>query len=68
MTGSRAMRPIDEGYQMSPGLSDRRDYSIFYSQIEPNDLLIPGLNPGGDPAQWNESQLASRSLLRESRA
>ena len=56
------MRSLDSQYRESTGLRERRYYSIFYSLVEPSKTLIIGFNPGGDPATWNESALASRSF------
>lgn len=56
------MRSLDSQYRESTGLRERRYYSIFYSLVEPSKILILGFNPGGDPATWSESALASRSF------
>lgn len=56
------MRSIDERYRETSKLTERRHYSIFYSKIVPSLLLVVGYNPGGDPATWDESELASRSF------
>ncbi len=56
------MQSLDEGYRAASGLKERRHYSIFYSSIQRSALLILGWNPGGNPATWDESQLASNSF------
>lgn len=55
------MRSIDARYRAQSGLTERRLYSIFYSQILPSRVMILGFNPGGDPETWDESLLASPS-------
>ena len=57
------MERLDQEYRSATGLSDRCDYSIYFSQIIPSPLLILGFNPGGDPSTWNESALASTSFF-----
>ncbi|MCC5809457.1 MAG: hypothetical protein JJU06_03705 [Ectothiorhodospiraceae bacterium] len=56
------MRDIDRRYRSLTGLTERRFYSIFYSRIDAAAALVLGINPGGDPATWNEDELASRSF------
>ena len=43
------MRKLEDQYQKTSGLVDRRDYKIFYSPIRRADILTLGDNPGGDP-------------------
>jgi hypothetical protein len=43
------MQDLEARYQRASGLSDRLDYTIFYSRVRPAPLLILGWNPGGDP-------------------
>jgi hypothetical protein len=52
------MADLDARYRTASGLDDRRFYSIFYSQIRPSDLLLLGLNPGGNPETWTTSDIA----------
>jgi hypothetical protein len=59
---SAFMRNLDLEYRDFSGLNERRYYSIFYSQIKPSKILLLGYNPGGDPANWDESALASPSF------
>lgn len=56
------MRSIDTRFRAASGLSERRHYSIFYSQVVKSRILVIGFNPGGDPDHWDESLLASRSF------
>ena len=53
------MQRLDQEFRSATGLSERRHYSIFYSQVNPSSLLILGFNPGGNPDTWDESALAS---------
>lgn len=53
------MADIDRRYREASRLSERRFYSIFYSRIDPSDLMVLGLNPGGDPEIWTEELLCS---------
>lgn len=53
------MRSIDAEYQAASGLSERRYYSIFYSRLARSRVMALGFNPGGDPATWSETELAS---------
>jgi hypothetical protein len=56
------MQSLDQAYREHSGLQERRFYSIFYSRVEPSDIMVLGYNPGGDPDHWDESLLASRSF------
>lgn len=56
------MKDLDQRFRQASGLSERRFYSIFYSQVFPAPLLLLGFNPGGNPGTWEESLLASRSF------
>jgi len=56
------MKEIDAQYCEKTGFSERRYYSIFYSKIVESPIMIIGYNPGGNPENWNESQLASTSF------
>jgi len=55
------MQALDNAYRQTSGLQERRFYSIFYSKVEPSRIMVLGYNPGGDPDNWDESLLASRS-------
>jgi hypothetical protein len=59
------MKDLDERYRQASGLSERRFFSIFYSQVIPSRLMLLGFNPGGNPATWDESLLASRSYYED---
>ncbi len=56
------MQRLDTEYQKLSGLSERKFYSIYYSQIIPSPVLILGFNPGGDPNNWDKSVLASQTF------
>lgn len=56
------MKDIDRRYRVTSGLTERRFYSIFYSRIDPAMALVLGINPGGNPMNWTEDKLASRSF------
>ena len=56
------LKKTDREYQEISGLTERRFYSIFHSQIHPYPVLILGYNIGGKPNKWNESELASQSF------
>ena len=60
------MQRLDTEYRDATGITERRLYSIFYSQVIPSPILILGYNPGGDPTNWDESALASESLYEAS--
>lgn len=62
MSDVNFMKEIDAEYCMKTGLSKRRFYSIFYSKIVESPIMIIGYNPGGNPENWDESQLASTSF------
>jgi hypothetical protein len=56
--GAAWMADLDARYQTASGLKERRFYSIFYSQVRQSDVLVLGLNPGGDPVTWRPSDIA----------
>ena len=53
------MQDIDRRYRSASTLTHRRMFSIFYSRIDPSEGLVLGINPGGDPKTWSETELAS---------
>jgi hypothetical protein len=59
---TKFMQELDERFRAASGLKERRYYSIFYSSIQRSPLLILGWNPGGNPENWDEAQLASRTF------
>lgn len=63
-TGESAkfMKRLDKEYRKKTKISERRLYSIFYSQVNPSPIMILGYNPGGNPEGWDESKLASTSF------
>lgn len=54
------MKDIDRRFQVASGLRDRRDYSIFYSRLQPSPLIVIGIKPGG--RRDGTHQLASQSF------
>lgn len=44
---------------LPPALQDDRFFKIFYSDIVPSDVLVIGLNPGGDPGRPETIDAAS---------
>lgn len=44
------MRDLEERYRQSTGLVDRSQYKIFYGPVRSAQVLVLGINPGGDPA------------------
>lgn len=45
------MRDLEARYKNQTGLRDRSQYKIFYSPVRPAEILVLGINPGGDPAK-----------------
>ena len=43
------MKDIENRYRSVSGLKDRSQYKIFYCPVRPAEILILGINPGGDP-------------------
>lgn len=43
------MASLESEYQNISGLTDRSKYKIFYSPVRPADILVLGMNPGGNP-------------------
>jgi hypothetical protein len=41
------MADIDQRFRTASGLTDRRDYSIFYSRLQPARIIVIGIKPGG---------------------
>jgi hypothetical protein len=44
------MRVLEGRYRAATGLSDRSQYKIFYGPVRQAEILLLGINPGGDPA------------------
>lgn len=42
------MRDLEERYKQESRLTDRSHYKIFYGPIRPAQILVLGINPGGD--------------------
>ena len=59
---AKFMKRLDKEYRKKTKISERRFYSIFFSQVNPSPIMILGSNPGGDPKNWDESELASTSF------
>lgn len=54
---------LDRRFRKASGLSDRRDYSIFYSRLQPARVLVIGIKPGG--ARDGTHQLASQGFYED---
>lgn len=57
------MKDLDRRFREAFGLDDRRDYSIFYSRLQPARLIVIGIKPGG--ARDGTHQLASQSFYED---
>lgn len=57
------MRDLDRRFQATSGLTDRRDYSIFYSRLQPARVMIIGIKPGGK--RDGSHQLASPGFYED---
>jgi len=44
------MQDLERRYRDTTGLADRSQYKIFYGPIHAADILVLGINPGGNPA------------------
>lgn len=60
---SAFMANLDRRFREASGLSDRSDYSIFYSRLQPARLIVIGIKPGG--ARDGTHQLASQSFYED---
>lgn len=47
MNSIEFMADLDRRFREVSGLSDRRDYSIFYSRLQPARVMVLGIKPGG---------------------
>ena len=43
------MQDLESRYQIASGLADRSEYKIFYGRLQRAEILVLGINPGGDP-------------------
>lgn len=57
------MRDLDRRFREASGLSDRRDYSIFYSRLQRARVMVIGIKPGG--RRDGSHQLASQSFYED---
>jgi uracil-DNA glycosylase len=57
------MRDLDERFQVASGLSDRRNYSIFYSRLLASRIMVIGIKPGG--RRDGSHQLASQTFYED---
>lgn len=57
------MHDLDARFQAVSGLSDRRDYSIFYSRVVPSRVMVIGIKPGG--RRDGSHQLASQTFYED---
>ena len=60
---AKAMSDLDARFQKESGLSDRRDYSIFYSRLIPSRVMVIGIKPGGQ--RDGTHQLASQTFYED---
>ena len=44
------MRDVEDRYKAASGLDNRSQYKIYYCAVQPAEILLLGINPGGDPA------------------
>lgn len=61
--GLTFMRDLERRFRATSGLIDRRDYSIFYSRLQPAPIFVIGINPGGP--RDGTHQLASQSFYED---
>jgi hypothetical protein len=54
------MRDLEARYRAATGLADRSQYRIFYGPVRPAEMLVLGINPGGDPADVMPDGVGSR--------
>jgi hypothetical protein len=45
------MQDLESRYRIATGLVDRSQYKIFYGPLRPAEILVLGINPGGDPSE-----------------
>src|ERR1700691_1537972 len=45
------MQDLENRYQSASGLVDRAQYKIFYGPLRAAEILVLGINPGGDPSK-----------------
>lgn len=45
------MQSLETRYRAASGLVDRSQYKVFYGPVRPAEILVLGINPGGDPAE-----------------
>jgi hypothetical protein len=43
------------------GLTDKAHYKILYGPIRPAQILVPGINPGGDPSNAEPDGVKSKT-------
>ena len=44
------MQDLESRYRTASGLLDRSQYKIFYGPLRPAEILVLGINPGGEPS------------------
>ena len=57
------MADLDRRFQLASGLRDRRDYSIFYSRLQPARVMVLGIKPGG--RRDGTHQMASQTFYED---
>jgi hypothetical protein len=45
------IQDLESRYRIASGLPDRSQYKIFYGALHPAEILVLGINPGGDPTE-----------------
>jgi len=55
------MRDLETRYRVATGLVDRSQYRVFYGPVRRAEMLVLGINPGGDPADVMPDGVGSRS-------
>ncbi|MGH8540190.1 MAG: hypothetical protein ACRETW_06765 [Stenotrophobium sp.] len=45
------MRDLEERYKFESKLDNRSQYKIFYGLVRPAEILVLGINPGGNPLE-----------------
>lgn len=55
------MRDLELRYKKISGLTDRSQYKIFYGPVRPAQILVLGINPGGDPAKTEPNGLRHKT-------
>ena len=60
------MRDLELRYKKISGLTDRSQYKIFYGPVRQAQILVLGINPGGDPANTEPDGLTQLPQAKKS--